>query len=118
MSTLFAFLLALFPSLQSSTPAMARETPEYTIQAIRFGTIPQFRTSGLVIGADPNEKLDIATIVWLIRGGGRTILFDTGYHRQSPGFTNFGTIDFVSPDEAVKLAGVQPDQITDVIVSH
>jgi glyoxylase-like metal-dependent hydrolase (beta-lactamase superfamily II) len=117
MTTLFALLLALFPSFQAA-PAMAPKTPEYTIQAIRFGTIPQFRTSGLVIGADPNEKLDIATIVWLIRGGGRTILFDTGYHRQKPGFTNFGTIDFVSPDEAVKLAGVQPDQVTDLIVSH
>ncbi len=117
MATLLAVLLALFPSFQAAAPAAA-STPEYTIQAIRFGTIPQFRTSGLVVGADPNEKLDIATIVWLIRGGGRTILFDTGYHRQTPGFDRFGTVDFVRPDEAVKLAGVEPDQVTDLIVSH
>jgi glyoxylase-like metal-dependent hydrolase (beta-lactamase superfamily II) len=96
----------------------AASTPEYTIQAIRFGTIPQFRTSGLVVGADRAERLDIATIIWLIRGGGKNILFDVGYYRQTPGFDRFGTIDFVRPDEAVKLAGVQPDEITDVIVSH
>jgi glyoxylase-like metal-dependent hydrolase (beta-lactamase superfamily II) len=117
MATLLALFLSLFPSFQSA-PAQPAKAPEYTIEAIRFGTIPQFRTSGLVVGADPNEKLDIATIIWLIRGGGRTILFDTGYHRKTPGFDRFGTIDFVSPDEAVKLAGVQPDQVTDVIVSH
>ncbi len=116
MASLLAFLLSLLPAFQSAPPAAP--APEYTIQAIRFGTIAQFRTSGLVVGADPEEKLDIATIVWLIRGNGKNILFDTGYHRKTPGFDRFNTVDFVSPDEAVKLAGVQPDQITDVIVSH
>ena len=115
MATLISLILFLIPSIQT-TAATAK--PEYTIEAIRFGTIPQFRTASLVIGADPNEKLDIATIIWLIRGGGRTILFDTGYYRQTPGFDRFGTVDFVRPDEAVKLEGVQPDEVTDVIVSH
>jgi len=115
MATLISLILLLIPSIQTTT---ATAKPEYTIEAIRFGTIPQFRTASLVIGADPNEKLDIATIIWLIRGGGRTILFDTGYYRQTPGFDRFGTVDFVRPDEAVKLAGVQPDEVTDVIVSH
>jgi len=115
MATLISLILLLIPSIQT-TAATAK--PEYTIEAIRFGTIPQFRTASLVIGADPNEKLDIATIIWLIRGGGRTILFDTGYYRQTPGFDRFGTVDFVRPDEAVKLEGVQPDEVTDVIVSH
>jgi len=115
MATLISLILFLIPSIQT-TAATAK--PEYTIEAIRFGTIPQFRTASLVIGADPNEKLDIATIIWLIRGSGRTILFDTGYYRQTPGFDRFGTVDFVRPDEAVKLAGVQPDEVTDVVVSH
>src|SRR5215472_13220400 len=108
MATLISLILLLIPSIQTTT---APAKPEYTIEAIRFGTIPQFRTASLVIGADPNEKLDIATIIWLIRGGGRTILFDTGYYRQTPGFDRFGTVDFVRPDEAVKLAGVQPDEV-------
>jgi glyoxylase-like metal-dependent hydrolase (beta-lactamase superfamily II) len=115
MASFISLFLFLVPSIQTSAAAAK---PEYTIEAIRFGTIPQFRTAGLVVGADPNERLDIATIIWLIRGGGRTILFDTGYYRQTPGFDRFGTVDFVRPDEAVKLAGVQPDQVTDVIVSH
>lgn len=117
MRTLLALLFSLLPSMQTAgqpTPP----TPEYTIQAIRFGTIADFRTAGLVVGADPAEKLDIATIVWLIRGGGKNILFDSGYYRHTPGFDRFNTTDFIRPDEAVKLAGVQPDEITDLIISH
>jgi glyoxylase-like metal-dependent hydrolase (beta-lactamase superfamily II) len=96
----------------------AQSTPEYTIEAIRFGTIPQFRVASLVVGADPAERLDIATVIWLIRGGGRNILFDTGYHRTTPGFDRFNTTDYMRPDEAVALAGVAAAQITDVIISH
>jgi glyoxylase-like metal-dependent hydrolase (beta-lactamase superfamily II) len=98
--------------------AQAPPTPEYSIEAIRFGTIPQFRTASLVVGADPAERIDIATVVWLIRGGGRNILFDTGFHRQTPGFDRFKTTDYIRPDEAVKLAGVEATQVTDVIISH
>lgn len=111
-ATILALMLSVF---QASAPTA---TPEYTIEAIRFGTIPQFRTAGLVVGAAEDEKLDIAVVVWLIRGNGKNILFDSGYHRQTPGFDRFKTTDYIRPDEAVKLAGVQPDQITDIIISH
>ncbi|MDH4272988.1 MAG: hypothetical protein OEW18_13530, partial [Candidatus Aminicenantes bacterium] len=53
-------------------------TPNYSIEAIRYGTIPQFPVSELVVGAPENETLDIAMIFWLIRGEGRRILLDTG----------------------------------------
>lgn len=91
--------------------------PTYTIQAIRYGTIPGFRASGLVMGAPAAERIDIAMVVWLIRGEGRTILFDTGFHRQS-WIDRFKVADFVRPDSAVRLAGVDAREVTDVIVSH
>jgi glyoxylase-like metal-dependent hydrolase (beta-lactamase superfamily II) len=91
--------------------------PAYTIEAIRYGTIPGFRTSGLVMGAPANERIDIAMVVWLIRGESRTILFDTGFHRQS-WIDQFNVTDFVRPDSAVRLAGVDPRVVTVVIVSH
>src|SRR4030095_11812521 len=45
-------------------------------------------------------------------------LFDSGYHRQSPGFDRFKTIDFIRPDEAVKLAGVPPAQKHGTTLHH
>ena len=59
----------------------APSTPEYSIEAIRYATAPDVHVSDLVVGGPKEEKIDIACVVWLIRGGGRTILFDSGYHR-------------------------------------
>ena len=44
--------------------------PSYSIDAIRYATVPQFPLSRLVMGAPETEKTDIAMVVWLIRGGG------------------------------------------------
>ncbi len=95
----------------------AAPAPEYSIQAIRYSTIPQFPVAGLVMGAPKDEKLDIAMVFWLIRGGGRTILFDSGFHREK-WLQVFPEKDFLRPDEAVKLAGVKPEEVTDIIISH
>ncbi len=91
--------------------------PDYTIQAIRYGTIRQFPASNLVVGAAENEKLDVALVIWLIRADGRNILLDTGFHRQK-WMDIFKVTDFLSPDEAVRQAGVDPTQVQDIILSH
>jgi glyoxylase-like metal-dependent hydrolase (beta-lactamase superfamily II) len=92
-------------------------TPEYSIQAIRYATIPGFPVAALVMGAPQDQKIDIAMIFWLIRGAGRNILFDSGFHREK-WFKEFTANDFLRPDEGVKLAGLQPDEITDIVISH
>jgi len=91
-------------------------TPDYSIQAIRFGTAPSVAISDLVVGG-PKDKVDIAFVIWLIRGGGHTILFDSGFHRDTF-LKMFPTTDYLRPDEAVKLAGVQPADVTDIVISH
>ena len=107
-------LLALIFGLFSVSPS----SPEYSIQAIRYATAPQFPVAGLVMGAPKDEKLDIAMVFWLVRGGGHNILFDSGFHREV-WFKYFpNTTEYIRPDEAVKLAGVQPDEVTDIIISH
>ena len=107
-------LLAVMAALLAAPPA----APEYSIEAIRYGTIRDFPVSELVIGAPEAEKVDIAMVVWLVRGGGRNVLFDSGFHREKwlkefPAFA-----DYLRPDEAVRLAGVRPEDVTDVVISH
>jgi len=92
-------------------------SPNYSIEAIRYGTIPQFPVSELVVGAPENERMDIAMVFWLVRGEGRLILLDTGFHRKR-WFESFKITDFLRPDEAVRQAGVDPAKITDIILSH
>jgi glyoxylase-like metal-dependent hydrolase (beta-lactamase superfamily II) len=95
----------------------APPVPEYTIEAIRYGTIRGFRTSGLVMGADPAERMDIAMVFWLVRGDGRVILLDSGFHRPS-WFKSFDFSDYLRPDSALFGAGVEPSAVTDLVLSH
>jgi glyoxylase-like metal-dependent hydrolase (beta-lactamase superfamily II) len=91
-------------------------TPDYSIQAIRYASAED-QVSGLVMGAPKGEKIEIAMVIWLVRGGGHNILFDSGYHRDTF-LKYFPSTGYIRPDEAVKLAGVQPDEITDIVISH
>src|SRR5512142_504839 len=117
---LLVFLSGAFFALLAAAPSPSARSA-YSIQAIRYGTIRDFPVSALVMGAPKDEKTDIAMVVWLIRGRGvgseaRNILFDTGFHREK-WLQEFPTADYLRPDEAVKLAGVPPEEVTDVVIS-
>ena len=73
---LFLFLMIV------ATAQPAATGPEYSIQAIRYANSPGFPVGELVIGAPKDEKVDIAFVVWLVRGGGHNLLFDSGFHRE------------------------------------
>ena len=105
--------------LAAAVPAFLAiaSTPEYSIRAIRYATAPDFPLSEMVIGGPKDQKIDVAMVIWLIRGGGHTILFDSGYHRDTF-LKDFAMKDYLRPDEAVKTAGVQPDAVTDIVISH
>src|SRR5580692_10367934 len=109
------FLLAAIFVVLACAGFTASSTPEYSIQAIRYAAAED-DVADLVMGA-PHEKINIAMVVWLIRGGGRNILFDSGYHRDTF-LKEFPSTEYIRPDEAVKLAGVQPEDITDIVISH
>ncbi len=109
--------LVLALSLALAAAVSGASGPEYSIQAIRYASSPGFPVSGLVIGAPTDEKVDIAMVIWLIRGGGHNILFDSGFHRES-WLKYFPMVDFARPDEVVRTAGVKPEQITDIVISH
>jgi glyoxylase-like metal-dependent hydrolase (beta-lactamase superfamily II) len=95
----------------------AQATPEYSIQAIRYASVPDVPVSELVIGGPKDQKIEIAMVVWLIRGGGHTILFDSGFHRETF-LKDFPMKDYLRPDKAVESAGVKPEEVTDIVISH
>lgn len=93
------------------------QTPQYDVYAIRYATIPDFPVAELIKGAEASRKVDIAMMVWLVRGGGHTILVDSGFYRPKF-FKNWKVNDFVRPDEAVVRASVKAEDVTDVILTH
>ena len=109
-------LVVLLASLASLAPAQT--APVYEVYAIRFATLAGFGVSGLVAGADKTRKLDIPAMVWLLKGpDGRRVLVDSGFYRQNF-LDQWKPVNFRTPADAVAAAGVTPEEITDVIISH
>jgi glyoxylase-like metal-dependent hydrolase (beta-lactamase superfamily II) len=109
MRRTFLLFLALALPLGAAEP--------YEVFAIRYATIPAFPVSALIKGAQEGRKLDIAMMVWLVRGNGRNVLVDSGFYR--PQFLEKWKVsEFVRPDQAVAALGVGPEDVTDVVLTH
>src|SRR5579885_340792 len=95
----------------------AQSSPVYEVYGIRYATLKDFSVAGLVAGADKSRKMDIAMYIWLIKGGGHNVLFDCGFYREQF-IRQWHPADYQKPSDALKNAGLKPEDITDVIISH
>jgi glyoxylase-like metal-dependent hydrolase (beta-lactamase superfamily II) len=111
-----AICVALAISLVA-TVGFRAAPPDYEVYAIRYGTIPNFPMSSLIAGSDRSRRIDIAMMVWLIKGNGRTVLLDAGFYRDKF-VQRYHPTDYMKPSDAVARAGVKPEDVTDVIISH
>ena len=100
-----------------AAPLTAQPKPQYEIYAIRYATVADFPVSSLVAGADRSRKMDIAMMVWLVRGNGHNILVDCGFYREQF-LRQWHPKDFVKPSEAIARVGLKPEDITDVVITH
>jgi len=107
-------LAVLAPALAQHKPSK----PTYEVYAVSYGIIPDFPVSGLVAGADRSRKLDIQMMVWLLKGSnGSNILVDSGFYREKL-FKQWKVKDFLKSSEAIAKAGLKPEDISDVIITH
>ena len=113
LSVLLAAAVCLGPLLPRQSGGAT-----YEAFAVRFGTLPQFRVSGLLAGADASRRLDIPVMVWLLNGSnGKRVLIDSGFHRQKF-IEQWKPQNFRTPADAVAAAGVKPEDITDIVITH
>ena len=95
-----------------------RGEPVYEVFAIRYGVLPSFPAHALIAGADPGRRMDLALMVWLLRGpDGRHVLVDAGC-RPDGMAARWKVRDHELPSAAVARAGVPADQVTDIILTH
>jgi glyoxylase-like metal-dependent hydrolase (beta-lactamase superfamily II) len=107
-----------FAILQTGPAASpAPPPPVYEVYAVRYATL-RFPKSALIGTAQRGDTIDLAMMVWLLKGSnGRIALLDAGYYRDKF-VTRYKSADYVTPAVAVSRLGVKPDQVTDVIISH
>jgi len=110
---------ALLIGLAFAPSARLRGEPDkYDVYAVRFATIANFPVSSLVAGADRSRRIDIAMMLWVLKGAdGRVALVDSGFHRDRY-FQQFSVKEFVSPADAIAPLGIKPGDVTDVFLSH
>jgi glyoxylase-like metal-dependent hydrolase (beta-lactamase superfamily II) len=90
----------------------------YEIYALRYATMSP-RTPHLnYLLPDPHETTaqDLDYFVWLIRGGGRDVLVDTGFNAEEAKLRSRKLT--LNPVEALARFDVNADDIRDVVVTH
>src|SRR5947199_7458509 len=102
-------LLVALAGLSFASPRSA--PPAYEVYAIRFATEASYPTRFLVSGADSSRRSPLAFTVWLIRGGGRTILMDAGFYREKF-IDRWKPVGFTKPSDALAAVGVNSGHVT------
>jgi glyoxylase-like metal-dependent hydrolase (beta-lactamase superfamily II) len=99
-------------------PRVRADVDKYEVYAVRFATLANFPVSSLVAGADGARRLDIAMMIWVLKGAdGRVAIVDTGFHREQY-FRQFTVKDYISPAEAIAPLGLEAADVTDILLSH
>jgi glyoxylase-like metal-dependent hydrolase (beta-lactamase superfamily II) len=115
--TFVLFCGIILPQIVKQFTPAAAKPPQYEIYAVRYASIPDFPVSALIKGADPSRKIEIAMMVWLIKGNGHVVLFDSGFYREKF-FKQWKVNDFTKPSEAIAQSGINPEDVTDLVISH
>jgi glyoxylase-like metal-dependent hydrolase (beta-lactamase superfamily II) len=90
--------------------------PEYQVLALKYAWRPA-RRADLFIGGDPHDApATMDYYLWVIRGEGRLFLVDTGFNQDMA--VKRGRTLLRTPVEALRLAGVDPLDVREVIITH
>ena len=90
-------------------------TPGYEVYAIKYAHHAR-RASENFIGGDPHDgPMPLDYFVWLVRGGGRELVVDTGF---SPAMAaKRGREHLRCPTHGLRLLGVDAASVKDVVIS-
>ena len=89
----------------------------FELFAIRYGHLGNRQPQENFITADPHESAsDLDYFVWVARRGDSAFVFDTGFANESAIRRRREWLRH--PVDSLRLIGVDPDRVTDVIVTH
>jgi len=90
---------------------------EYEVLAIRYAHNAERRAAENFLGGDPHDApMPMDYFVWALKGGGRTIVVDTGFDAKMAQRRQRRLTRPVG--EGLKVAGIDPDSVKDVILTH
>ena len=94
------------------------EADRYEIYAVRYATLANFPVWSLIAGAERTRRMDIAMMIWVLKGAdGRIAIVDSGFHRDRY-FQQYTVKDFLKPSDALAPLGIKADDVTDILLTH
>src|SRR6266567_6489126 len=98
-------------------PERLTEPEPFEILAIRYAHLGGRHPGESFILADPHEfGSDLDYFVWVLRRSDRSFLVDTGFAQEAA--TRRGRELLRNPADALRLIGMNADEVTDVILTH
>ena len=96
-------------------------TASWDVHVIEFARSKEQHMAGLIHGAPFDEVHDLPFSFVLARSDDRVVLVDTGFMREGSGeamSVKFGVPYWISPLRMLAELGVDPDGVTDIVLSH
>jgi glyoxylase-like metal-dependent hydrolase (beta-lactamase superfamily II) len=89
---------------------------QYELYALKYAHHARRRAENF-IGGDPHDgPMPLDYFVWLIRGGGREIVVDTGFSAAMA--AKRGRDHLRCPTEALRMLGCEASKVNDVVITH
>lgn len=90
--------------------------PEYEVYAIKYGDHQRSRQENFLYDDPHDGSGPLDYYVWVIAGGGRTFVVDLGFEHEEAKRRERNLIRL--PSEAIRLVGVDPATVEEVIITH
>jgi glyoxylase-like metal-dependent hydrolase (beta-lactamase superfamily II) len=91
-------------------------TDSYEIFAIKYAQHARRSPANFVGGDDHDVDMPLFYYVWVVKGGGRTIVVDTGFNFEMA--MKRGRTITRPVAEGLNALGVAPEQVEDVVITH
>lgn len=88
----------------------------HEIYAIRYGHLDRNSDRNFLGGDDHSVAMPLDYYVWVIRGGGRTLVVDTGFDAAAAASRGRTLTRPVA--DGLRAVGVDPAEVADVIITH
>ena len=90
--------------------------PEYEVFAVRYAR-RDARRADHFIGGDPHDgPMPMDYFVWVVRGPDRVVVVDSGFTAETA--ARRGREFLRDPVDALRLLGIDPDAVRDVVLPH
>jgi glyoxylase-like metal-dependent hydrolase (beta-lactamase superfamily II) len=90
--------------------------PEWEVWAVRLGSVDRRAQDNFLTPGERTGTMRLDFTMWIARSGDQVVVIDTGFAAAAG--ARRGRVLEVRPADAVRLLGIQPQEVATVIITH